>query len=125
MNCAKCREEYDSETYPCSCPKCYPKVTDVTKSTLPKNKDWGEMAEDLLARFPCVDRAELLKKMVAGCFFDMRFGNKREERAACDLLNLIQAEAVKQLKAYAEPANVSNSATGDRGASPAKADGKA
>jgi hypothetical protein len=33
MKCAKCREEYESETYPCSCPKCYPqpKTTDVTK----------------------------------------------------------------------------------------------
>ncbi len=35
----------------------------------------------------------------------MRYGNKREERAACDLLNLVQAEAVKQLKASAESAN--------------------
>ena len=105
MKCAKCREEYDSETYPCSCPKCYPKVTDVTKSTLPKNKDWGEMAEDLLARFPCVDRAELLKKMVAGCFFDMRFGNKREERAACDFLNEVQVNAHKLQHANAEPSN--------------------
>lgn len=23
FKCAKCREEYESETYPCSCPKCY------------------------------------------------------------------------------------------------------
>ena len=70
-------------------------ITDVTKDTLPKNKDWSDMAEDLLARFPGVDRAELLKKVVAGCFFSMRFGNKREERAACDFLNEVQVEAYK------------------------------
>jgi hypothetical protein len=26
---------------------------------------------------------------------DFRYGNKREERAACDFLNLLQAEAIK------------------------------
>ena len=80
-------------------------TTDVTKSTLPKNKDWGDMAEDLLARFPGVDRAELLKKMVAGCFFDMRYGNKQEERAACNFLNEVQVNAHKLQPAPAEPAN--------------------
>ena len=63
------------------------------------------MAEDLLARFPGMDRAELLKKMVAGCFFDMRFGNKREERAACDFLNEVQVNAHKLQHAPAEPSN--------------------
>ena len=59
----------------------------------------------MLAHFAGIDRAELLKTIVALTIMDMRYGNKREERAACDLLNLIQAETVKQLKASAEPAN--------------------
>lgn len=79
-------------------------TTDVTKSTLP-SKDWNELAEDLLSRFPGVDRAELLKKMVAGCFFSMRYGNKREERAACDFLNEVQVNAHKLQHATAEHAN--------------------
>lgn len=58
-------------------------ASDVTKSTLPK-KDWQQLAEDLLSRFPGLDRAELLKDLVAGCFFEMKYGNKHEERAACD-----------------------------------------
>lgn len=33
MKCAKCREEYESETYPCSCPKCYPKASSETPRT--------------------------------------------------------------------------------------------
>ncbi len=61
----------------------------VTKHTLPKS-EWRDLAEDLLSRFPDVDRAELLKDVLAHCFFDMRFGNKREERAACDFLNEVQ-----------------------------------
>jgi len=80
-------------------------ATDMIKCNLPP-KENRDLAEDLLARFPGVDRGELLKKMVSCAFFDMRHGNKREERAACDLLNLVQAEAVKQLKASAEPANI-------------------
>lgn len=77
-------------------PNCAPSdgsARDVTKSTLP-SKDWHVLAEDLLARFPGVDRAELLKKMVAHCFFEMRYGNKREERAACDFLNELQHIAI-------------------------------
>lgn len=62
-------------------------------------------AEDLLAKFPGVDRSKLLKSVVALGLMDVRYGNKREERAACDLLNLVQEEAVKQLKASAEPSN--------------------
>jgi len=38
--------------------------TDVIKSALPK-KENHELAEDLLARFPGVDRAELLKDMAS------------------------------------------------------------
>ena len=71
---------------------------DITKSELSVRKGWQELAEELLQRFPGVDRAELLKTMVAGCFFDMRHGNKREERAACDFLNEVQHQAVKQLE---------------------------
>lgn len=69
---------------------------DIIKSSLPK-KENHELAEDLLSRFPNVDRAALLKDMVAWCFYEMRWGNKREERAACDFLNQIQASAANQI----------------------------
>lgn len=68
-----------------------------------KSKTFNDHAEDLLARFPGTDRAKLLKTVVALALMDTRYGNKREERAACDLLNLVQAEAVKQLN-EAKPA---------------------
>lgn len=72
-------------------------ATDATKSTLPK-KEWRDLAEDLLAQFPGADRAELLKDVVAHCFFEMKYGNKREERAACDFLNEVQRIAVRDAK---------------------------
>lgn len=75
-------------------------MTDVIKSTL-LPKENHELAEDLLARFPGADRAELLKSMVASCFFDMRHGNKREERAACDFLNEVQRQASKLMSTSA------------------------
>ena len=71
---------------------------DMTKYNMPE-KEWSELAEDLLGRFPGVDRAELLKDMVAQCFFEMRYGNKREERAACDFLNEVQHKAAKMTEA--------------------------
>ena len=83
-------------------------ITDLSRGTpLPKDKSrtFNDHAEEMLAHFAGIDRAELLKTIVALTIMDMRYGNKREERAACDLLNLVQAEAVKQLKASAEPAN--------------------
>lgn len=61
-------------------------------------KENRQLAEDLLSRFPGVDRAELLLQMVSFHFFLMRHGNKREERAACDFLNELQREAVKLAK---------------------------
>jgi hypothetical protein len=64
-------------------------MTDVIKSTLPA-KENHELAEDLLAQFPDVDRAQLLKDTLALCFYWMRWGTKREERQACDFLNEIQ-----------------------------------
>jgi hypothetical protein len=67
---------------------------DVTKSDLPR-KEWHELAEDLLARFPRVDRADLLKDMVAYYFVELKHGNKREERAACDFLNAVQRIAIR------------------------------
>ena len=66
---------------------------DVTKSSLPR-REWRELAEDLLARFPGVDQAELLKRLVMSYFFEMKYGNKREERAACDFLNEVQRVAI-------------------------------
>jgi hypothetical protein len=70
-------------------------VRDVTKSTLPR-KEWHELAEDLLARFPGVDRGKLLEDMVAHYFCEMKYGTQREERAACDFLNHVQRYAVRQ-----------------------------
>lgn len=84
-------------------------TTDLSRGTpLPKDskcKNFNDHSEELLANFPSVDRAKLLKTVVALAIMDMRYGNKREERAACDLLNLVQAEAVKQIKASTESAN--------------------
>lgn len=83
-------------------------ITDLSRGKpLPegKSKTFNDYAEEMLAHFAGIDRAKLLKTIVALTIMDMRYGNKREERAACDLLNLVQAEAVKQLKALAEPAN--------------------
>lgn len=68
---------------------------DVIKDSLPP-KENHELAEDLLAKFPGVDRAELLKDMVALCFFWMRHGSKREERSACDFLNELQILAIRR-----------------------------
>ena len=83
-------------------------ITDLSRGTpLPKDKSrtFNDHAEEMLAHFAGIDRAELLKTIVALTIMDMRYGNKREERAACDLLNRVQADAVKQLTAHAEPAN--------------------
>jgi hypothetical protein len=91
-------------------------MTDLSRGNpLPegKNKTFNDHAEELLANFAGVDRAELLKTVVALAIMDMRYGNKREERAACDLLNLVQAEAVKQLKASAKSANEKSSDASD------------
>ena len=63
-----------------------------------KHKTYADQAEELLARFPGVDREKLLKQMIAHYFFDFRFGNKREERAACDFLNDVQEYAAGQLE---------------------------
>ena len=71
-------------------------MPDMLKSDLPR-KEWHELAEDLLAKFP-VDRAELLKDLVAYYFVELKHGNKREERAACDLLNAVQRIAVRKLE---------------------------
>jgi len=45
-----------------------------------------------------VDRAQLLEDFVTSCFHDMRWGNKREERQACDSLNEISRLAVQNIK---------------------------
>ena len=81
-------------------------TTDMTKSDLPKHLGWDGMAEELLARYPGVDHSKLLKKMVAHYFFEMSYGTKAGERAACDFLNEIQVKAHKLQHATAEPANV-------------------
>jgi len=76
-------------------------ITDLARGTpLPEceSKTFHEHAEEMLAHFAGLDRADLLKTIVALTIMDMRYGNKRQERAACDLLNLIQEQAIKQLK---------------------------
>jgi len=73
-------------------------MTDVTRSTMPPSKavTWFDHAEELLAKFPGIDRGELLAHITASYLMDFKYGNKREERAACDFLNLLQVEAIKQ-----------------------------
>ena len=66
----------------------------MTKNDIPR-KENHELAEDLLARFPGADRAAILKSIVGWCFFQLKYGNKREEKAACDLLNEVQHIAIR------------------------------
>ena len=72
-------------------------TNDITRSTMPatKSKTYRDHAEELLARFPGADSDELLRQITASYLMDFKYGNKREERAACDFLNLLQAEAIK------------------------------
>lgn len=72
-------------------------ATDITRSTIPPSKAMTFLAqsEELLAKFPGVDRSDLLRSMTALYLMDFKYGNKREERAACDFLNLLQHEANK------------------------------
>jgi hypothetical protein len=86
MKCAKCREEYESETYPCSCPKCYPPA---------KGRTFLDDAKDLIGRLPHKDDSELLRQLTGSYLMDYEYGNKREQRVACDFLNLLQSEAIK------------------------------
>lgn len=81
--------------------------TDVTRSTMPPSKSatWYDHATEMLARFPGVNHTELLTQLTASYLMDFKYGNKREERAACDFLNLMQAEAIKLKPASAESAN--------------------
>lgn len=74
-------------------------MSDVVKHTLQPKENW-ELAEELLAKFPNVDRAELLKDMLGQCFYWMRWGNKREERQACDFLNEVQRIAIRKSKKH-------------------------
>lgn len=62
---------------------------DVTKHTLPEATS-GQLAGDLIARFPGVDHSHWLREMTARAFTEMRYGNKRQERAAVDWLNALQ-----------------------------------
>jgi hypothetical protein len=76
-------------------------MPDMTKSNLPR-KEWHELAEELLAHFPGLDRADLLKDLVATYFLELKYGNKREERDACDFLNLVQRLAKRNLEKKAQ-----------------------
>ena len=90
--------------------------TDVTRSTVPPSnaKTFFGQAEEMLARFPGVNHSELLAQLTASYLMDFRYGNKREERAACDFLNLLQVEAIKLRPAPAEPANEKPSHAGQK-----------
>jgi hypothetical protein len=69
----------------------------MTRSTVPQLSS-RELAKELLDRFPGVDRAGLLEDLVALCFMNLKHGNKREEREACDVLNHIQDFAAVRLE---------------------------
>ena len=71
----------------------------ITRHTMPetKAKTFADQAEELLAKFPGVDRSNLLRHITALYIMDFKYGDKREERAACDFLNLLQEEAVRLL----------------------------
>ncbi len=72
--------------------------TDITRSDMRANntaRTFLDQANELLARFPDVDRAKLLAHVTALYMMDFQYGNKQEERAACDFLNLLQREAEK------------------------------
>ena len=89
-------------------------ANDITRSTMPTSKSatWRDHAQELLDRFPGVDRSELLVYLTASYMMDLKYGNKREERAACDFLNLLQVEAIKLRPSPGGTANDSSSATG-------------
>lgn len=67
---------------------------------------WYDHAAEMLARFPGVNHTELLTQLTASYLMDFKYGNKREEREACNFLNLLQVEAIKMKPASAESANV-------------------
>ena len=67
---------------------------EVTKHMLPEKATAGQLADDLIARFPGVDHSKWLREMTARAFTEMRYGNKRQERAACDWLNALQLAGV-------------------------------
>ena len=74
-------------------------MTDIIRSQMPVvGATFLDHADELLGRFNA-DRAELLRHLTALYLMDFKYGNKREERAACDFLNLLQAEAIKLQKA--------------------------
>ena len=65
---------------------------------LSKAVSFFDHAEELLSKFPSVDRSELLTTLTALYLMDFKYGNKRAERAACDFLNLLQTESIKQIQ---------------------------
>lgn len=46
----------------------------------------GELAEEFLELFQDIDRAQLLKEILVLSLYKFRFGNKREERDAFNIL---------------------------------------
>ena len=67
---------------------------EVTKHMLPEKATVGQLADDLIARFPGVDHSKWLREMAARAFAEALYGNKRRERAACDWLNSLQHAGV-------------------------------
>lgn len=74
-------------------------TTDVTPHTMPTSgsKTFLDHADELLARFPGVDHSVLLRRLTASYMMDFRYGNKREEQAACDFLNELQQKAAEEM----------------------------
>jgi len=81
-------------------------MPDMTKSTMP-NKSSQELADELMERFPEVNPKAWLREMIGHYFFEMKHGNKRDERAACAFLNVLQ-----QAGCRLSPPNATASATG-------------
>lgn len=69
------------------------------------SKTWYDHAAEILARFPGVNHTELLTHLTASYLMDFKYGNKREEREACNFLNLLQVEAIKLRPASDKTAN--------------------
>lgn len=65
----------------------------ITRSTMDgtlKGATYREQAADLIGKFPHADHSVILHRLIALALLDVRHGNKREERAGCDLLNCFQ-----------------------------------
>ena len=124
MKCAKCREEYDSETYPCSCPKCYPKPTGYGKRLNQLSAEemawWHKHSfrptagKSYLCRRGCKEHGTVTGRVYV---FDGSNLKHYSGRNVTLLLNgyntLRQAYAFEETESVAEPANAAGERPGD------------